>query len=63
MTQPSVLLYFREDDPYHRNSTIEIGAIREPGKKHGFALEATEDRGVCENEQLLLMGDWCELVY
>jgi type 1 glutamine amidotransferase len=46
MNQPLVLLYFREDDPYHRNSTIEIEAIRELGKEHGFTVEATEDRRV-----------------
>ena len=25
MKQPSVLVYFRRDDPYHQNSAIEAG--------------------------------------
>jgi type 1 glutamine amidotransferase len=46
MKPPLVLLYFRKDDQYHHNSAIEIAAIRELGVEHGFAVEATEDRGV-----------------
>jgi type 1 glutamine amidotransferase len=46
MKPPQVLLYYRKDDPYHHNSAIEIEAIKELGVEHGFAVDATEDRGL-----------------
>jgi type 1 glutamine amidotransferase len=46
MEPPSVLLYYQSDNPYHKDSSVEIEALRKLGKAHEFAVVPTEERGV-----------------